>query len=205
MSNGNIDDLGVFRASRYGGRITHVGLDYGGTLTSENGRTDPGLAMRPVSAEAAAAVRQLVRAGVTLALVSNTKPGQDRRRALEAARIADAFDGRIYLSHELATGKAHPPFWTHVLDGLGISPGGLLVCGNNIDTDVRAPAALGLRAVLLGPITARTHLPQHTTLINRISDLPGLLTGKPTPNASWCPLPRSRRTTQKQGRTHDDS
>ena len=68
------DDLEVFRALHFGGCITHVGLDYGGTLTSGNDQIDPELGMRPVSAEAATAVRQLVEADVTLALVSNTMP-----------------------------------------------------------------------------------------------------------------------------------
>lgn len=181
MTTDNTDDLDMFRAHHCGGRITHVGLDYGGTMTSGNGPADPGMGMRLVSADAAYAFRQLVKADVTLALVSNTRPGQDRRRALKAAGIAAPFGDRIYLSHELGITKAHPSYWAHVLNDLGINPGELLVCGNNIDTDVRAPAALGIRAVLLGPVAARSHLPPHTALVNRISDLPDLLTGKPIP------------------------
>ncbi|MGH8966890.1 MAG: hypothetical protein ACRDXB_16385, partial [Actinomycetes bacterium] len=64
-----------------------------------------------------------------------------------------------------------------------IGAGELLVCGNNIDTDVRVPAALGIPAVLVGPTSARAYLPPRTTLITRITDLSDLLTGKRSPRA----------------------
>lgn len=167
-----------WRARRHGGPVTHVGLDYGLTLTSSHDEVDPDLGMRPVSAAAQATLRELNAIGVALALVSKTLANQDRRPALTAAGVDAMFGARVYLSHELALDKATPAFFRHVLDDLGIAPGELLICGNNIDTDVRTPTALGISAVLLGPISCRTRLPPHTTVINQISDLPRILTGR---------------------------
>ncbi|MEU4827750.1 HAD family hydrolase [Actinomadura sp. NPDC023710] len=170
------DDAWIAR--RYGGAITHVALDYGLTLTSCGDPVDPVLGMRPVAEAARAAVRELHAAGLVLALVSNTVPGQDRRRALKAAGLDELFADRVYLSHELGLDKTHPGFYPYVLDELDVAPSALLVCGNNIDTDVRAPALLGIRAVLLGPLAAPAHLPPRARLIARIGDLPRILTGE---------------------------
>ncbi|MFC4054083.1 HAD family hydrolase [Actinomadura syzygii] len=172
-----------WHARGYGGPITHVALDYGLTLTSSLDPVDLMTGMRPVTPQAKAAVRALDEVGVTLALVSETGPGRDRRPALRAAGLDALFEGRVYLSHELGLTKASRLFYRHVLDDLGIQPGELLVCGNNLRTDVAVPARLRIRAVLLGSQTARYKLPPNTTLITRIGDLPDLLTGKRTLHA----------------------
>ncbi|GAA4241923.1 hypothetical protein GCM10022254_72730 [Actinomadura meridiana] len=160
------------------GPITHVAVDYGLTLTSSADDVDPELGMRPVSSAAQVVIRQLDAAGIILALVSNTLACQDRRPALKAAGVDGLFCDRVYLSHEMALNKASPRFYRRVLDDLGIGPCELVVCGNNIDTDVCVPAALGIRAVLLGPIAVSTQLPPRTAVIRHIGDLPVLLTGE---------------------------
>ncbi|MEU4820250.1 HAD family hydrolase [Actinomadura sp. NPDC023710] len=113
-----------------------------------------------------------------VALVSNTVLDLDRRRALKAAGLDELFASRVYLSHELGLDKAHPDFYPYVLDELDVAPSALLVCGNNIDTDVRAPALLGIRAVLLAPFAEAAHLPPRARLIARIGELPRILTGE---------------------------
>ncbi|TYB47810.1 HAD family hydrolase [Actinomadura chibensis] len=173
----------LWRARRYGGPITHVALDYGHTLTSGLDPVNLMAGMRPVTDQAKAAVRALEDLGVTLALVSETGPGHDRRPALHAARLGALFEDRVYLSHELGLTKSSRLFYRHVLDDLAVQPGELLVCGNNLRTDAAVPAGLGIRAVLLGPQSARPGLPPNTTLITRIGDLPDLLTGKRTVHA----------------------
>ncbi|MFC4049042.1 hypothetical protein ACFOY4_05040 [Actinomadura syzygii] len=70
-----------------------------------------------------------------------------------------------------------------MLTDLEIQPGELLVCGNNLRTNVAVPARLHIRAVLLGSQTARYKLPPNTTLITRFGDLPDLLTGERTVHA----------------------
>lgn len=171
-------------AEQHGGPITHVALDYGHTLTASGDVIDLMLGMRPVSTAAIATIRKLDDAGVTLALVSNTGPSQDRRRALQAAGVAGLFEDRVYLSHEIGLNKSSTHFFQYVLDDLEVEPHGLLVCGNNIDTDVRTPTELGIPAVLLGPLADRAYLPPRAALITHIGDLPHLLTtGRPITHA----------------------
>ncbi|MEU8308937.1 hypothetical protein AB0C84_35785 [Actinomadura sp. NPDC048955] len=57
------------------------------------------------------------------------------------------------------------------------------MCGNNPENDVRVPALLGIRALLLGPAAARSDLPPRTNLIEEIGELPELLTGRRTSRA----------------------
>ncbi|TDD84324.1 HAD family hydrolase, partial [Actinomadura rubrisoli] len=145
------EDRARWRAYRCGGPITHVALDYGRTLTSGHDDVDAVLGMRPVNAAAKAALWELDAVGVVLALVSNTRVGQDRRAALKAAGVDGLFGPRVYLSHQLGADKSDPRFFAHVLDDLGVGPGQLLVCGNNPGTDIGPAAALGIPAVLLAP------------------------------------------------------
>ncbi|RKS68116.1 hypothetical protein BZB76_6360 [Actinomadura pelletieri DSM 43383] len=167
----------LWRSHVHGGPLTHVFIDYGGTLTSSGDAVDPRLGMRPITDAALAAIWELHAVGVVLGLVSNTRPGQDRRRALQAAGVDHLFGDRVHLSHEVGVNKRSSLFYQRVLDTLGIEPGQLLVCGNRLDADVRAPAALGIRAVLLGSSSARAELPPRATLISDIRDLPRVLTG----------------------------
>ncbi|MGP4029698.1 HAD family hydrolase [Actinomadura sp. 3N407] len=176
------DPLAAFRARQHGGGITHVALDYTGTLTSGHDQRDHALGMRPVTAEAEQAIWDLDQAGVTLALVSNTQPGQDRRRALEAARVDGAFGDRVYLSDELGLAKPDRRIWLHVLADLEVVPEQLLYCGNNVAYDIYPAAAQNIRAVLLGWAPPRG-LPPGATRIASINQLPGLLTGTETAHA----------------------
>lgn len=173
------DPLAAFRARQHGGGITHVALDHSGTLTSKSDQIDHTLGMRPITADAEQAIWDLDRAGVTLALVSNTTPGKDRRRALQAARIDALFGERVYLSHELGTAKPDQRIWRHVLADLVIVPEQLVYCGNNVALDIYPAAAQGIRAVLLS-CAPPPGLPPGATHIASITQLPGLLTGTET-------------------------
>ena len=157
----------------HGARITHVALDYGGTLTSGHDPICPHLRMRPVTPAAADAVGRLADVGITLVLVSNTRPGQDRRPALKAAGILHLF-ARVYLSHETGLSKPDPRVWRHVLNDLGVAPGRLAHCGNNPTCDIYPAAAQGIRSVLLSRVAPR-HLPPGAAHITTIGDLPGLI------------------------------
>ncbi|MFC4056070.1 HAD family hydrolase [Actinomadura syzygii] len=167
----------LWRSHQHGGPITHCFPDYSGTLTSNHDDVDPQLGMRPIHAATLATIWELHAAGVVLGLVSNTTEGQDRRRALQAAGVASLFENRVYLSHELGLNKRNSLFYRHILNDLGLNPGELMVCGNRIDADVRVPAAMGIRAVLLGPTETRAQLPTRATLITTIGDLPDILKG----------------------------
>ncbi|WP_075897732.1 HAD family hydrolase [Actinomadura sp. CNU-125] len=131
--------------------------------------------MRPVSPAAEEAIRAAHEAGVVLALLSNTQPGQDRRRALKAAGLDALFGDRVFLSHELNLAKPNPAVYEHVLTDLQARPAQVLMCGNNLEHDILPAAAQGIRAVLVGRAPGR--LPPGATDILSIAELPTLLTG----------------------------
>ncbi|WP_243723412.1 HAD family hydrolase [Actinomadura sp. 7K507] len=151
-------------------------MDYGGTLASNHDAINHTLGMRPVTANAEQVIWDLDQAGVTLALVSNTQPGQDRRRALKAAHIDGCFGDRVYLSSELGVAKPDRRIWEHVLADLAVAPEHLLYCGNNLAHDIYPAAAQGIRTVLLNAAPLGS-LPPGATCIAAITQLPGLLTG----------------------------
>lgn len=153
-----------------------------GTLTSGHDQIDPALGMRPVTADAEQTIWDLDRAGVTLALVSNTQPGRDRRRALQNARIDAFFGDRVYLSAELGVAKPDRRIWLHVLADLAVVPDQLLYCGNNLALDIYPAAAQGIRTVHLG-CAPRPGLPPGATRITSITQLSALLTGTGTAHA----------------------
>ncbi|WP_254716781.1 HAD family hydrolase [Actinomadura sp. WMMB 499] len=169
------ESLFPFRATDHGGTITHVVFDYGSTLTSSSDPIDVSLGMRPVSPAAEEAIWKTHETGVVLALLSNTKPGQDRRPALEAAGVDALFGDRVFLSHELGLAKPSPAVYEHVLAELDVRPVQLLMCGNNLDHDVAPAVAQGIRAALVGWPPRR--LPLGSTYVLSIAELPALLTG----------------------------
>lgn len=171
-------DLTEFRAATHGGDITHVFMDYGRTLTDATNALDLTLGMRPVTTAAKTAMRAAAETGVTLALLSNTAPGQDRRPALAAAGIDDLFGDRVFLSHEIGVAKPDPAAFEYVLNNLGVDPEETLSVGNNAANDICPAVQLGMRAVLVSrwPLGNR---PPGTTWLSSITSLPVLLTGAP--------------------------
>ncbi|OLT34375.1 hypothetical protein BJF79_07340 [Actinomadura sp. CNU-125] len=168
----------TFRAAAHGGSLTHAFVDYGRTLTDPADPVDLDLCMRPVTPAARTSMRAAADAGVTLALLSNTGPGQDRRRALQAAGIADLFGDRVYLSHELGISKPDRVVFEYVLTDLGVDPEQALSVGNNIDNDISPAVQLGMRAVFISRWQLGKCFPG-MTWISSIAALPVLLTGKP--------------------------
>ncbi|WP_131742465.1 HAD family hydrolase [Actinomadura roseirufa] len=157
-------------------------LDYSGTLTDPTGPIDPELSMRPVSTPARKAIVALCQMKVTLALLSNTHHGQDRRRALRAAGVHDAFGDRVFLSHESGRRKPDRRAFQAVLDALGVTAEDTLMCGNSWLKDVAPALNLGMRAVLIGaPPQLPDPLPPAVACIGDIAHLPPLLlTGQPS-------------------------
>ncbi|GAA2455920.1 hypothetical protein GCM10010191_89030 [Actinomadura vinacea] len=144
-----------FAAAGLGGSIEVVALNYGRTL-DDSRRYDPELGMRPVSDIAIQVIRALhTQLGLRLLVASNTRPGQDRRRALAAAGLGTCFAG-VVQSHELRDlGKPYRGFFRHVQAVAGCAPGRLLFVGHNLLHDVLTPVELGMPAVLVGPVPPR--------------------------------------------------
>ncbi|WP_262401606.1 HAD family hydrolase [Actinomadura sp. CNU-125] len=145
-------------------------------MTSRSDPVDRRLGMRPVTAAAAATLRAAAATGVRISLLSNTSPGQDRRRALHTAGLADLFGDRVFQSRELGIGKPDAAIYEHVLSILDVGRDQVLCCGNNLANDVYPAVLLGIRAVLLatGPPSG---LPARVTVITDITGLVRLLTG----------------------------
>jgi putative hydrolase of the HAD superfamily len=97
-----------------------------------------------------AAVRvldELKRAGLTLAVISNTEDGR-LRESLGAAGILDRFDLLID-SHLVGYRKPDPAIFRLALERLGIEPHEAAYVGDSYAHDALAAEAVGLRGILL--------------------------------------------------------
>ena len=150
-------------------------MDYGSTLTDATAPPDLTLGMRPVAPAAADALRAAAETGVTLALLSNTTPDQDRRTALAAAGLDTLFEDRVYLAHETGLAKPDPAAFEYVLDDLGVDPDEALSLGNNPENDIAPAVQIGMRAVLVSRWPMGHMLPG-AIWISSITSLPALLT-----------------------------
>jgi FMN phosphatase YigB (HAD superfamily) len=170
------DDRAPLAASR-GGAIACVALDYGGALTVAMAEHDRVLGMRPITAEAAAALHQLYELGLRLILASNTLPGQDRRPALVQAGVRHLFS-HLVQSDQLGYAKPDEAFFRHVCYLAGHRPEQVLMVGNTMARDIEPAVQLGMPAVLIGgtvPCCAETD--PCCVRLGSITELPALLAG----------------------------
>jgi HAD superfamily hydrolase (TIGR01509 family) len=138
----------TFRAM-YGG----LGLDESACETLV-GRIDKTHAERHVwcraDPEAAHVVEELKRAGLLVAVISNTEDGR-ARDSLEAAGLAERFD-LIIDSHLVGFKKPDPAIFRHALERLNVEPKEAAFVGDSYAHDALAARAVGMRAVLLDPL-----------------------------------------------------
>ncbi|MCA2223890.1 HAD family hydrolase [Nonomuraea aurantiaca] len=150
-------------------------MDYGGTLTGPD--FCPELGQRLVSPGAAAVLWTLHGFRVPLALGSNNRPGQSRRKALQAAGVLDLF-AAVIESQEVGVSKPDPAFYRRVTDALGLPAAEIAMVGNNLLTDVTAPLACGFGEAFLirpeGQLREGEDLPERGYVIDSISRLPAL-------------------------------
>ena len=146
-----IDQTGphwTFRAM-YGG----LGLDESACETLV-GRIDETHAERHVwcgaDPEAAHVVGELKRAGLLVAVVSNTEDGR-LSDALAAAGLAESFD-LLVDSHLVGYRKPDAAIFRLALDQLGVEAGEAAFVGDSYTHDALAARAVGMRAVLLDPL-----------------------------------------------------
>ncbi|WP_214111342.1 HAD family hydrolase [Acrocarpospora catenulata] len=131
-------------------RVLCIAADYAGTLTTPGAAVDPELGMRPVDPAAAVALKAWHAAGVRLLLVSNTRPGQDRRIALRAAGVEELFSV-VLQSRQLGIGKPDREMYRMVKAAAGVSPRKILFIGDHLLHDFDAPRRHGLHAALIRP------------------------------------------------------
>ena len=138
----------TFRAM-YGG----LGLD-DATCAALVGRIDAAHAERHVwcgvDPEAARVVAGLKRAGLLVAVISNTEDGR-LKDSLGAAGLADAFDLTVD-SHLVGFKKPDPAIFRLALEQLGVEAETAAFVGDSYAHDALAARAVGMRAILLDPL-----------------------------------------------------
>jgi HAD superfamily hydrolase (TIGR01509 family) len=158
----------TFRAM-YGG----LGLDESACETLV-GRIDAAHAERHVwcgaDPEAARVVGELKRAGLLVAVISNTEDGR-LADSLAAAGLAGHFD-LLVDSHLVGCRKPDPAIFRLALERLGVGAGEAVFVGDSYAHDALAARAAGMRAVLLDPLGMHPG-----AVCPRISSLGDLLRG----------------------------
>ena len=155
--------------------LTCLVTDYGSTISAD--AIDHLIGQKPVDPAAAAALRTLHDdLGTRIILASNTQPHETRWPALQKAGIDDLFYV-VLLSYPLGVPKPDPLFYRLVLAAADVSPAQVLLVGDNLQCDVTAPLAHGMRAALVRPHGPKPGeaLPDGAILIRHVRDLPGLL------------------------------
>jgi HAD superfamily hydrolase (TIGR01509 family) len=163
-----IDQTGhhwTFRAM-YGG----LGLDEA-ACEMLVGRIDVAHAERHIwcgtDSEAAGVIDELKRAGLLVAVISNTEDGRVRD-ALEAAGLSEKFD-TIIDSHLVGFKKPDPAIFRHALELLNVEPHEAAFVGDSYAHDALAARAVGMRAILLDPLDL--HPEAVCPRIRRLGDL----------------------------------
>ncbi len=119
--------------------------------------------------EAARVVEELKRAGLAVAVVSNTEDGR-ALDALEAAGLARLFD-LVIDSHLVGCRKPDPAIFRLALERLGVEAAEAAFVGDSYEADALAARRAGLRPVLLDPLGL--HEPSDCPRITRLGELVG--------------------------------
>ena len=103
-----------------------------------------------VDPEAAHVVGELKRAGLLVAVISNTEDGR-LRDSLAAAGLSESFD-LLVDSHLVGCRKPDPAIFRLALERLGVEPQEAAFVGDSYAHDALAARAAGLHAILLDPL-----------------------------------------------------
>ncbi len=155
--------------------LTCLVTDFGSTISAD--AIDHLIGQKPVDPAAAAALRTLHNdLALRIILASNTQPYETRWPALQKAGIDDLFSVAL-LSYPLGVRKPAPLFYRLVLAAAEAPPEQVLFIGDNLQRDVVAPVAHGMRAALVRPQGLRPgeELPGQALLISHVRELPQLL------------------------------
>ena len=120
-----------------------------------------------VDPEAAGVIDELKRAGLLVAVISNTEDGR-LRDSLATAGLADSFE-LLVDSHLVGFKKPDPAIFRLALERLGVEPREAAFVGDSYTHDALAAQAVGMRAVLLDPLDL--HPEAVCPRIQRLGDL----------------------------------
>jgi HAD superfamily hydrolase (TIGR01509 family) len=123
-----------------------------------------------VDSEAAHVVEELKRAGLLVAIISNTEDGR-LLDSLEASGLGGLFDLTVD-SHLVGCKKPDPAIFRLALGRLGVEAGEAAFVGDSYALDALAARAAGMRAILLDPLDLHPE-----SVCPRIHSLGDLLSG----------------------------
>lgn len=118
---------------------------------------------RPLVYEATFEVLQILRPKYQLLLLTNGAPDLQQEKVDSIQGLADYFD-HILISGVFGRGKPDPSIFEHALQLLDVTAEEALMVGDNLDTDIKGAAAVGIRSVWINhhQRTAPPHnLPSH--------------------------------------------
>ncbi|MFP4143914.1 MAG: HAD family hydrolase [Phycisphaeraceae bacterium] len=128
--------------------------------------------VEPGTAELLARLRA---SGYRLGILSNTfVPGHVVDRHLERLGLLEHFPDRIY-SCQVGYRKPHRRIFEAALARMHADADETLLVGDNLAADIRGGSQMGLRTVWKRPPSHPGRAPTGTPVIDRLSDLPGLL------------------------------
>jgi putative hydrolase of the HAD superfamily len=107
-----------------------------------------------VDPDAPRVIDELKRAGLRLAVISNTEDGR-LKDSLEAAGLGGRFDLTVD-SHLVGCRKPDAAIFRLALERLGVEAGEAVFVGDSYESDALAARAAGMRAVLLDPLGLHT-------------------------------------------------
>ena len=115
-------------------------------------------------------VDELKRAGLRLAVISNTEDGR-LRDSLEAAGLGGRFDLTVD-SHLVGCRKPDAAIFRLALEQLGVEAGEAAFVGDSYAHDALAAHAVGMRAILLDPLDLHPEsvCPRIRTLVELLGD-----------------------------------
>src|SRR5438105_14201633 len=151
----------------------------GVTLMSEDGPAETPMALWPEvrAIDGAEVVLRILASRYRIAVATNAtvSDGTSIRRAL--ARVAlDAFVAEIFCFRDLGLKKADARFWDVVAARLAVPRAQLLMVGDDLENDVLAPRRAGIASIWLNWKQAPTPAGVVVPTIERLDQLPRLLT-----------------------------
>ena len=156
--------------------LAWVLFDWGGTLMSEDGPLDTPMELWPEvrAIDGAAEVLEALSRRHRIAVATNAAASGSGaiRKALRRVAL-DTYVSEIFCFRELGLRKSDARFWDAVVARLGVPREQLLMIGDDLDNDVRAPMRAGIASVWFNP--SRASMPAGTTAIARLEELPQLV------------------------------
>jgi HAD superfamily hydrolase (TIGR01509 family) len=153
-------------------------FDWGNTLMLEDGPADLPMALWPEvhAVEGARATLADLSRRHRIAVATNAVVS-DRamiERALARASLAP-YIAEVFCYRDLGARKSEPAFWQAVVARLGVAPDQLVMIGDDVEQDVRAPRDSGIAAIWFNRTRAPVPADLGAPVVERLDQLPALI------------------------------